>query len=95
MYYSTMNYNVKSHRNPGTGAGERRCLSRSPGYLTKGIELVGFPHGTAGDGDDRQGYRGSAGNRRAVVVSAPSFGKTAGEPHGSGRGRLMMYVAWP
>jgi hypothetical protein len=50
------NYNFKSHWNPSTGDGERRCLSRSPGYLTKGIELVGFPHGTAGDGDDRQGY---------------------------------------
>jgi hypothetical protein len=49
--------------------------------LTKGIELVGFRHGTAGDGDDRQGYRGSAGNRRAVVVSAPNFGKTAVELH--------------
>src|SRR4051794_10727913 len=49
---------------------ERLCLSRSPGYLNKGILAVGFRHGTAGDGDDRQGYRGPAGNLRAVVASA-------------------------
>jgi len=41
--------------------------------LTKGIELVGFPHGTAGDGDDRQGYRGSAARvcRAAIALKVP------------------------
>jgi hypothetical protein len=36
------------------------AVSRSPGYLTKGIPLVGFAHGNSRDGDDRRGYSGPA-----------------------------------
>jgi hypothetical protein len=60
--------------------------------LTKGIELVGFRYGTTGDGDDRQGYRGSAGNCRAVIISgATSQNRLSGKPAHDAADNLIFW----
>ena len=63
---------------------ERGAAPTPPGFLTKGIELVGSRRYSRGRRSVK-GYRGSAGDRWAVIASTPSFGKTAGEMHGSKR----------
>jgi hypothetical protein len=74
-------------------------LALSPGYLPK--EIFSLPlgeralsclHGTAGDGDDRQGYRGSAGNCRAVVVSGGCNGALSAPCRAGG---VVQHTACP
>lgn len=56
--------------------GERRCLSRSPGYLNKEIyadsaAMLPSIYGTGGDADDRQGNGACLDERRAFFVLEP------------------------
>jgi hypothetical protein len=44
-----------------------------PGIFAQGYRSrLPFPHGTAGDGDDRQGYRGPAAATRRASVNSPA-----------------------